>query len=343
MSLHLVTGHSGTAHITAADQGALNACLFGGKDYVLKSGENFAASVITNNQIRIADGEVLMQGRHIRLAKGTYEDLTIENGSQGMNRNDLIVIRYTKNADSGIEEAALLVIKGTETTGTATDPEHTTGDILAGDCMLHEMPLYRVPLSGITVGELEPLFEVTAPAIVDALGVNPIASIEEDTPAKWAELGTGYASFTENKLNNQPYPYGVLESTVTGVWVTQKFMSLRGYSEVWYRAGNVNSGWYSGSENWVKSLDENSIQSGSTGSITLAAQSYKDVVVTFPKAFTKIPAVSLQLMSASESSQMGEFNAALLTTPTITGFTIRVFSNAAAQRSPSVHWVAFEN
>lgn len=159
MSLHLITGHSGKAHITAADQGALNACQFGAEDYVLKSGEQFAASVITNNQIRIADGEVMMQGRHIRLARGTYEDVTIENGSQGMNRNDLIVIRYTKNADSGIEEAALVVIKGEETTGTASDPEHTTGNILAGDCTLHEMPLYRVPLTGITVGELVPLFD----------------------------------------------------------------------------------------------------------------------------------------------------------------------------------------
>lgn len=159
MSLHLVTGHSGKAHITAADQGALNACLFGVKDYVLNSGENFAASVITNNQIRIADGELLMQGRHIRLAKGTYEDLTIENGSQGVNRNDLIVVRYSKNADSGIEEATLSVIKGTEATGTATDPECITGDILSGDCTLHEMPLYRIPLTGLTVGTPVPLFK----------------------------------------------------------------------------------------------------------------------------------------------------------------------------------------
>lgn len=343
MSLHLVTGHSGTAHITAADQGALNACLFGGKDYVLKSGENFAASVITNNQIRIADGEVLMQGRHIRLAKGTYEDLTIENGSQGMNRNDLIVIRYTKNADSGIEEATLSVIKGTETTGTATDPECTTGDILAGDCVLHEMPLYRVPLSGIAVGELEPIFEVKASAAVDALGGNPIASVSEDTPANWAALGTGYASFTENRLNNQPYQYGVLESTVTGVWVTQKFMSLRGYSEVWYRAGNVNSGWYSGSENWVKSLDENSVQYGTITSGSISANSYRDVTVTFPKAFTKAPYVSLQIISASTSADLGSFTAAIMSSPTATGFTARIFNDTSSSRSPAVLWMAVAN
>lgn len=158
MSLHLVTGHSGKAHITAADQGALNACMFGTHDYVLNSGNNFAASVITNNQVRIADGELMMQGRHVRLAKGTYEDVVIENGTQGMNRNDLIVVRYTKNTDSSIEVTELAVIKGTETTGTAVDPEYTTGDILSGD-VLHEMPLYRIPLTGLNVGTPVLLFK----------------------------------------------------------------------------------------------------------------------------------------------------------------------------------------
>lgn len=259
MSLHLVTGHVGSAHVTSADQGALNACLFGTEDYVLNSGSNFAASIITNNQIRIADGELMMQGRHIRLAKDTYEDVVIENGTQSMNRNDLIIVRYTKNAESGIETATFVVIKGTETTGTASDPEYTTGDILAGDCVLHEMPLYRVPLTGLTVGEPVQLFDTEQVLAenrqkLNFIGSNPITSTADDTPANWVALGTGHAYINgSGKLNSQPVTYGVLENIVVKETVFQTFIS--------YTTGSVGTKWTrsgkTGWNVWVKSLDEN--------------------------------------------------------------------------------------
>jgi len=72
-NMHLVTGYAGQEHITAADQGSWNAAIVGSGEYVLKKGSQFAATVITNNQIRIADGDILMQGRHIRLNEGTYD------------------------------------------------------------------------------------------------------------------------------------------------------------------------------------------------------------------------------------------------------------------------------
>lgn len=145
-NMHLVTGYAGEAHVTAADQASMYAALFGG-DYVLDRGNKLSASAITSNQIRVLDGDLLMQGRHVRLE--TYVDLTIENGAQSNNRNDLIVARYSKNG-TGVEECNLVVIKGTATTGTASDPEYETTD----------MPLYRVPLSGLNIGTLEPLFSV---------------------------------------------------------------------------------------------------------------------------------------------------------------------------------------
>ena len=159
-NMHLITGYGGSEHIKAEDQGAFNAALVGGGQYVFNNGSKFAATVITNNQIRIADGDILMQGRHIRLNEGTYVDLDIENGSQGYKRNDLIVVRYTKNGGTGIEEANLVVIKGTAVTDTAADPAYTSGDIINDHVLLNDMPLYRVPIDGLTVGNLVPLFEV---------------------------------------------------------------------------------------------------------------------------------------------------------------------------------------
>lgn len=158
-NLHLVTGRLGTAHVTAADHGSLHAAIFGEGEYVLNRGSKFAPTVISNNTIRIADGDIIMQGRHVRLDEGTYVDLAIENGTQGYFRNDLIVARYTKDVLSGVESCNLAVIKGTASAGTAVDPEYTAGDIINDHVSLAEMPLYRVPLNGLNVQTLIPLFE----------------------------------------------------------------------------------------------------------------------------------------------------------------------------------------
>ncbi len=160
MSLHLVTGHKGQAHVTAEDHGALNAGTFGTGEVILNIGEKFRALAITSNTVRIYDGELLMQGRHVRIARDTYEEVSIENGAQGMKRNDLIVVRYTKEVDLGYEKAEFAVLKGVETEGTAVDPTPTTGDILSEACLLHEMPLYRVKLNGINVESVDLLAEV---------------------------------------------------------------------------------------------------------------------------------------------------------------------------------------
>lgn len=159
-NLHLVTGHAGSAHVTAADHASLNAAIFGEGEYVLNRGSKFAATVISNNSVRVADGDIIMQGRHVRLNEGSYVDLTIENGTQGKNRNDLIVARYTKDSQTGVEDCNLIVIKGTESSGIAEDPAHTVGDIINDHVLQADMPLYRVPLNGLNVNALECLFTV---------------------------------------------------------------------------------------------------------------------------------------------------------------------------------------
>ena len=158
-NLHLVTGYAGEPHVAAADQASLFEALIRNGQFVMEAGANFAASIVTNNQIRVSDGELLMQGRHVKINPGTYVDLTIENGSQGYLRNDLIVARYTKNSATGIEECSLVVLKGTQAEINPSDPQYTTGNINADGAMQHDFPLYRVPLSGLNVGNLVALFE----------------------------------------------------------------------------------------------------------------------------------------------------------------------------------------
>ena len=159
-NMHLVTGYAGQAHVTAADQASLYASLFGTDSFILNRGNKLAASIVTNNSISVADGDAIMQGRHIRLNEGESVNLTIENGETGMYRNDLIVLRYTKNVSTGIEEANLVVIKGMAVTSNPTDPEYTTGSIITDHVVQADMPLYRVPLNGLNVQSLVPLCSV---------------------------------------------------------------------------------------------------------------------------------------------------------------------------------------
>ena len=153
-----MTGYAGQPHVSAADQASLFEALIRSGEFVLEAGAKFSASIVSNNQIRVNDGEMLMQGRHVKMNPGTYVDLTIENGAQGYLRNDLIVVRYKRNADTGIEECSLVVLKGTPAEINPAIPEYTTGNINADGAMQHDFPLYRVPLSGLNVGKLVPLF-----------------------------------------------------------------------------------------------------------------------------------------------------------------------------------------
>ena len=155
----LVTGHAGKAHATAEQAAGLNAGILGLDDYVLNVHDKFKITVVSANKVTIGTGELVMQGRHV--SQGTPEDLIVTNGSQGQKRNDLIVCRYAKGSQS-VESAKLVVVRGTPTTGTPTDPALNTTSPLDGGTT-YDMPLYRIPLDGITIGTPVPLFNVLRP------------------------------------------------------------------------------------------------------------------------------------------------------------------------------------
>lgn len=159
MAVELITGLGDGPHVDAGDVGGFQAGIVGTEDYVLSIGKKMESSVITNNKVRINDGEGVMQGRHWRIKPGTYEDVTIDNGAQGMNRKDAIVARYTKESSSGIEKVELAVLKGTPTSGTAIAPAQEKGNILEGT-MKHEMLLYIVSLKGLNIESVTAEFNV---------------------------------------------------------------------------------------------------------------------------------------------------------------------------------------
>lgn len=153
-----MTGYAGEPHITSADDGAVNAAIYGASKYVLNTGQKFAYELISNNLIKIKDGYAINQGRKIGQPIDDYEELTIDNGLQGVKRSDIIAIRYSKNPDTGIESAEFIVIKGTSGDD-YKDPECQTGNIIQGDSV-DDFPLYRVKIEGLTITAVEPMFDV---------------------------------------------------------------------------------------------------------------------------------------------------------------------------------------
>lgn len=169
-NLHLVTGYAGVEHVTSNDHGSLNAAIMGNGEFVLERGNQFAASIQSNNKVRVLDGDMLMQGRHIRLKENTYVDLNFDNGTQGYKRLDLIVVRYSKSSTTDVEEANLVVIKGTPSETSYNVPDKITGDILNESALENDTVLYRVKFDGLNIQPLEKVFET----------ITTLETLEED-------------------------------------------------------------------------------------------------------------------------------------------------------------------
>lgn len=98
------------------------------------------------------------QGCAASIKKNTYDSVTINNGSQGMKRIDLIVARYEKQPETNVESLTLKVLQGTPAETSPQVPAHTEGDIQAGDTVA-DMPLYEVEIDGLNITEIRKVFQ----------------------------------------------------------------------------------------------------------------------------------------------------------------------------------------
>ena len=173
--MEIVTGYRGKPHITSEKWADLNRGIIGAEEYVLGVGRMFESELVSNNLLKIYDGCGVFQGREFSTPAGQSDEITIENGTQGEKRIDLIVARYTKNEDTKIETIEPVLIKGTPSASDPAVPKHTEGNIRQGD-LIAEMPLYEVELNGINVVEVRPLFR----ALMDMNKINKYLSDKEN-------------------------------------------------------------------------------------------------------------------------------------------------------------------
>lgn len=149
MAFEIVDGMTGTKHISSDDLSALNVATIGKANCVLKYGDDFKLTMASANSATLGTGVGMVGGK--RFWNQAATSLTVQSGTQGQKRNDLVVARYAKT-DAGIESITPVVIKGTPSTGTAADPATTSNDL----------KLWRIPLNGISVGTPVKLFDTVA-------------------------------------------------------------------------------------------------------------------------------------------------------------------------------------
>ena len=209
--MEIITGYTGKPHVTAEQDRDVNEGIFDTGSFVLKTGSQLAAELVSNNEIKIRDGVLVIQGCTAVIKKNTYDPVTIANGSQGMKRIDLIVARYNKNEETKIEEVTLKVIQGTPNASTAAVPTYKTGDIQSGD-LVADMPLYKVTLDGLNVTSVDKMFTVipTLPELSSNLtkANTKISALSTElattnTNLKTATADSGWKYMTANNLSEK--------------------------------------------------------------------------------------------------------------------------------------------
>lgn len=173
MALELIDGYAGTPHISSDDLAALNVGCFGEGDYVFDYGDDLAATMTTSNKVTIGTGALVSNGR--RSVNLSPQQLTVQSGTQGQKRNDIVVARYSKASGTNIESASFVVVKGTPVSyGKAADPSVGQND----------MKLWRIPIDGITPGTPVKLFEQipSINGLRDFVSRDPVFIYETSSP-----------------------------------------------------------------------------------------------------------------------------------------------------------------
>lgn len=156
MSLEIIDGVGTSSHVTSDQVGLAQTGTVTPDAVILNVGEKLAYEIVSNNQVNIKDGTFMIQGKRGCIAPGTVEACEIANGTAGLYRNDLICIKYTKDAETKVEEYTIEVVQGTPGEQ-GTDPTVTTGDINDG-ALVHYAPLYRVVINGLNIESVTLLF-----------------------------------------------------------------------------------------------------------------------------------------------------------------------------------------
>jgi hypothetical protein len=184
-AFELVTGHGAEPHVDADDHALLYASFIGSGVYRLIGVKTAEIEVTSENEVTISPGMFLIHGRFARVKDPI--SLSIETGSQGQNRNDLVVCEYSYSGnETEIDDMELVVVTGTPANpGSETDPsiedDLTLFDIEYGGSITDEtiiqVPLWRVPKEGLTTQDPVALFKDYVDATTARSSIDPLFQV----------------------------------------------------------------------------------------------------------------------------------------------------------------------
>lgn len=157
----IITARTGTAHITPAQDASWHRGTFGLPTCVIDDPalEGFSTEIRNNNEVWVRSGIAQNQGRFWWVPVNTYDSLQIENGTQGMNRIDRAVMRFTVDQENGTQSCGWEVIQGTPTSGNPVAPAYTQGD-LDNNELISDMPMFLIRLTGINLVSVTAEYEI---------------------------------------------------------------------------------------------------------------------------------------------------------------------------------------
>lgn len=157
--MEIVSGRTGKPHVTSQQFRQIIEGIIGDDSCILPSGENLEPELVSNNSLKIRSGMMCHHGNVSSVKIGTYDEVELTNGSQGMKRIDLIVNRYTRNEKDNTEKNEWVVIMGSPAESNPVVPEYTEGNLQNGD-LIDDCPLLKITLDGINVTQVEKMLTV---------------------------------------------------------------------------------------------------------------------------------------------------------------------------------------
>ena len=186
--MEIVSGRTGKPHVTSQQFRQIIEGIIGDDSCILPSGENLEPELVSNNSLKIRSGMMCHHGNVSSVKIGTYDEVELTNGSQGMKRIDLIVNRYTRNEEDNTEKNEWVVIMGTPAESSPVVPEYTQGDLQKGD-LVDDCPVFEVHFDGINIVEVTKKLEI---AKTNKDLSNKLAEISKKMTGKYAYAYTTY-------------------------------------------------------------------------------------------------------------------------------------------------------
>lgn len=157
--MQIITGIGESEHVTSMQHRAIFEMVIGDNSYILNKGELLEPELQSNNALKIRSGMLAHHGCISEVAPNTYDEVAIGNGSQSMKRIDLVVARYTQNAETKVERTEWTVIQGQPVESNPVAPDYIHGNMQDGD-LTDDCPVFEVYLDGIQVVEIKKLLNV---------------------------------------------------------------------------------------------------------------------------------------------------------------------------------------